>query len=119
MTKVAGWGREFRLWHYTVSYSQLLLRSIDINDSTKRIDLLFSNVERMQVSSEYNHLTIEEFASSTDPKLSELGLQVPKFGKIFLINGGPDFVTATHCQWHEDDGDARSPSKFGPLRGTD
>lgn len=119
MNMQADWDREFRLWHYTVSYSQLLLRSIDTNESPKRIDLLFSNVEQMRINAEYSQLTIEEISSPSDPRSETFGFTLPKHGKIFLINGGPDFVAATHCQWHEDDGDSRSSSKFGPLRGTD
>lgn len=115
----AAWVREFRLWHYAAGYSQLLFRSIDVSGSPKRIDLLFSNVERTQIGVRYDDFAVEEIADADDPRVAELGLLAPAYGKVFLINGGPDYVTATHCQWHEDDGDARSPSKFGPLRGTD
>jgi hypothetical protein len=73
----------------------------------------------MQIDSEYEQFAVEEIASPDDPRFVELGLSAPERGKIFLVNGGPDFVAATHCQWYEDGGDARSPSKFGPLRGTD
>lgn len=112
----AGWTREFRLWHYTVSYSQLLFRSIDSSDSPKRIDLLFSNVERMHIGAEYDNFAVEEMTEPDDPRFGELGLRALERRRIFLINGGPDYVAATHCRWHEDDGDARSSSKFGPMR---
>ena len=35
----------------------------------------------------------------------------------YVLNGGPDYVLATSVAWHEDDGDHRSPSRFGPLPG--
>ncbi len=112
---VISWQREFRTWHYTVSYSQLLLRSLNAEAQPRRIDLLFSNVEYMRIDAEYDQLAIEEISSS-DPRLGESAIQ-PKYGKIFLVNGGPHLVIATHCQWHEDDGGAHSASQFGPLRG--
>ncbi|MEU4392044.1 hypothetical protein [Kribbella sp. NPDC023855] len=102
-----------------MSYSQLLFRSIDASGSPKRIDLLFSNVEWTQIAVHYGNFSVEEIVAVTDPRVAEFGLRVPVHGNIFLINGGPDHVTATHCQWHEDDGDVRSSSKFGPLRGMD
>jgi hypothetical protein len=119
MHRVAGWAREFRLWHYTVSYSQLLLRNMDAQQQPARIDVLFSNVGRMLVSSEYGELVIDEIDSPEDQELARLGIKFPGRGKVFLINGGPDYVAATHCQWHEDDGGAHSPSRFGPLRATE
>ncbi|MEV4294480.1 hypothetical protein [Microbispora rosea] len=119
MTRVGRWQREFRLWHYTVSYSQLLLRSLDVEKYPTRIDVLFSNVQRMHVDSEYDELTIDEIDSLTHPKLSAHGIRLPNSGKIFLINDGPDYIAATHCRWHEDEGGAHAPSRFGPLRGTE
>ncbi|WP_433517356.1 hypothetical protein ACQP2T_18495 [Nonomuraea sp. CA-143628] len=119
MARVVSWQREFRIWHFAVSYSQLLLRSLDVERYSTRIDLLFSNVERMHVSSEYSELTVDVITSLPDPKLPDFQPPLPRCGKVFLINGGPDYVAAAHCQWHEDDGGAHSPSKFGPLRGTE
>jgi hypothetical protein len=117
MPLIASWRRDFRLWHYSVSYSQLLLRSLNAAAQPRRIDLLFSNVEHMRIDAKYDQLAIEE-VSSSDPRLGESGIQ-PKHGKIFLVNGGPHLVIATHCQWHEDEGGAHSASEFGPLRGTE
>ncbi len=119
MTTVAGWRREFRIWHYTVSYGQLLLRSLDVTKYATRIDVLFSNVKRMHVATKYEELIIQQIDSPTDLRLSEYGIQLPNDGSIFLMNNGPDYVSATHCQWHEDEGGAHTPSRFGPLRGTE
>lgn len=120
MTVDISWPRRFRLWHYSVSYTQLLMRSLDAERDPRRIDILFSNVEWMQVAALYETMAIEELISP-DPRWSEMPLRRPsnEKRKVFLLNGGPDLVIATHCQWHEDDGDAHTPSRFGPLRRTD
>jgi hypothetical protein len=117
MTVHEVWNRSFQLWHYSVSYSQLLLRGIDRTLKPKRVDVLFSNVERMHVRSEYDSLEIEEIAVQENVSFVKLGITPPRHGSIFLINGGSDYVVATHCQWSEDDGGAHSPSTFGPMRG--
>jgi hypothetical protein len=54
------WHREFQLWHYSVSYSQLLLRAIDESARPNRMDVLFTNVEFMQVRNRYSTLSVAE-----------------------------------------------------------
>ncbi|WP_234320224.1 hypothetical protein [Streptomyces sp. SBT349] len=48
-----------------------------------------------------------------------LGAQLPSYGSLFLLNDGSHYVCASTCSWHEDQGDHRTPSRFGPLRGTE
>lgn len=117
MERLVAWSREFRLWHYSVSYSQLLVRSVNVPDTETRIDVLFSNVRRILVGYEYETLVIDKL------EMGDAGHEMvnayESWQKVFLVNAGPDFVIASHCQWHEDVGDARTPSKFGPFRRTD
>jgi hypothetical protein len=112
------WERVFRAWHYSVSYSQLLFRSVDANKEPRRIDVLFSNVERMEVDSRYERFAVQEL-DAANVKWSQMRISMHRGAKPFSINAGSGFVVATHCQWHQDDGDALSPSKFGPLPHTD
>ncbi|MFJ6695464.1 hypothetical protein ACIQM4_05275 [Streptomyces sp. NPDC091272] len=115
METVAEWDRAFRVWHYSVSYRQLLLRSLT-EESPSRVDVLFSNVRFLHGATEWEQLEI-----SVDPDFRAPGS--PAFhdvpGKWFVLNGGAGYLHATHCQWHEDDGNAMTPSRFGPLKRTD
>ena len=113
------WRREFRLWHYSVSYSRLLIRGLDAASSPRRIDVLFSNVEHLRINAKYDQLSIEKIDSWSDPRREGFEMVESQHGVIFLVNGGPQLVIATHCQWSEDEGDAHSTSKFGPFRRTD
>ena len=115
MEIIAEWQRSFRMWHYAVSYHQLLLRSL-IDDPQSRIDILFSNVYFLHMPAKCERLEI-----STDEEFDPPGIEIPAGtqGKWFIINGGVGYVYATHCQWHEDDGNAMTPSRFGPLKRTD
>ncbi|GEB50046.1 hypothetical protein [Streptomyces cacaoi] len=114
--RIACWERDFRLWHYTFSYSQLLLRSAPRNDEDTRIDVLFSNVCHMSVPARLAGLTIEE--DVPEGGLPEGAVAEPGFPyKEFRLNGGLARVYATRCQWHEDHAWLDAPSHFGPLRG--
>lgn len=116
MADVLGsWGRSFQLWHYSVSYSRLLFRSVG-GGLPGRVDVLFSNVEAMHVENEYEQLEVELRPDWNPPGFRDLS-GVP--GYWFSLNSGVGFVRATHCEWHEDDGNSMSPSRFGPFRSTD
>jgi hypothetical protein len=117
LESVVRWERRFRVWHYTVSYSQLLLRSIGVEGFDTRIDVLFSNVYLMHLKPVLHrlHIDLETKEWSRD------GLDLPDGVKVnwYTINDGDAYVVATHCQWHEDQGDHHAPSRFGPLRGVE
>ena len=112
---LASWDRPFQLWHYSVSYSRLLFRSVG-DGLSGRVDVLFSNVEAMHVENAYEQLEIElrpDWNPSGFRNLSGMP------GQWFSLNSAVGFVRATHCEWHEDEGNAMSPSRFGPFRRTD
>ena len=112
---VATWERGFDVWDFSVSYSRLLLRSLQ-DSSPARVDVLFSNVRFMHLSTEFERMQID-----TAEGRSFGGIEFPDSvkGDWYVINGGQSYVFATHCQWHEDDGNFKSPSKFGPFARTD
>jgi hypothetical protein len=116
LQRIAQWDRPFRAWSYAVSYSRLLLRSVNTESGNTRIDVLFSNVEMMHLSPDMEHLTIDEGDFFEVSSLIHQPSRRPR-GKVFIINDGESYIFATHCQWHEDEGGPRSPSKFGPLLG--
>ncbi|NYI07236.1 hypothetical protein [Allostreptomyces psammosilenae] len=50
--------------------------------------------------------------------LGERAVERPSGARMFLLNDDDNYVVAGAIGWHEDDGDHRSPSRFGPLPGT-
>lgn len=117
MNRIVRWDRDFQVWYYTVSYHQLLLRSSKTGATGTRIDILFSNVYSMLLRPSYANLRID-VADGNWP----YGSVEPPSGtraNWYILNDDEGHVLATHCQWHEDDGDNHSPSRFGPLRGVE
>lgn len=113
------WDREFKVWSYAFSYSQLLLRSVPQFEGDLRVDVLFSNVRHLNIAVKFRHLSIVEADLALEGE--RLGIvQVPSEPfRLFLINAGPSYVLANQCQWHEDHEWVGAPSHFGPLRGVD
>lgn len=116
MIEIGSWESSFQMWHFSVSYRRLLWRSLEegIGASQGRIDVLFSNVETMQVETEYSSLRIEQL---DDAEVEGMAAGQGA-GRWYRINGGDGYIRATHCEWHEDDGNAMSPSRFGPFMRT-
>jgi len=113
-----GWNRSFRIWHYSISHSTLLLRSVGEGLLPSRIDVAFFGVRALHLRDEYGSLSIEKAAEvSANGVLAVRSTPSEPLAR-YLLNGGPDYVLATNFAWEEDGGDHRSPSRFGPLRGT-
>ena len=114
---IARWDRDFKIWNYSFSYSQLLLRSVPKSDQDLRVDVLFSNVRRMNVSAKFSGLSIE--VGDFESERERLGVdEVPNDPfELFILNEGLSYVLATHCQWHEDHEWIDAPSHFGSFRG--
>lgn len=116
MSGIARWDdRSFRIWHYSVSYRRLLLRSLR-DDFPSRVDVLFSNVSYLCMPSDVDRLEISEATDFVPPDHVDLK-DAP--GRWYVLNGGVGYLHGTHCEWHEDDGNALTPSRFGPFRRTD
>ncbi len=81
-----------------------------------RVDVLFSNVFFLQMPTTCQRLEI-----STGGEFTPSGVEIPAGtrGQWYIINSGSGYLFATHCEWHEDEGTAMTPSRFGPLRRTD
>ena len=114
---IAEWDRSFKIWSYAFSYSQLLLRSAPKFDQDLRVEVLFSNVRRMNIQTQLSRLSIE--SADFESERENLGInEAPAEPfSLFLVNGGPSYIMATQCQWHEDREWVDAPSHFGPLRG--
>jgi hypothetical protein len=106
------------MWDYSVSHSTLLLRSVGGGDVPSRIDVAFFGVRALHIRDEYASLSIEKATDVMAAGVLAVNSVPGEPLARYLINGGPDYILATNVAWEEDDGDHRSPSRFGPLRGT-
>jgi hypothetical protein len=116
MKVIGQWQREFQVWQYSVSHSVLLLRSYHPDLYATRVDLAFLSVGLMKVQASYESLTVQ--VADPGEVARFLGETALPYGSLFLLNGGAGYVHAGRCSWHEDEGDHKTPSRFGPLRGT-
>ncbi|MBO8195213.1 hypothetical protein ITI46_26710 [Streptomyces oryzae] len=121
MKPITHWDREFQVWQYSVSHSKLLLRSFDPDEYETRIDVLFPAVELMMLRPAFETLAIQELSTTEaqDFLVDRRAPQPQPWGTLYVINDGEGYVQAASCKWHEDEGDHHTPSRFGPLRGTE
>lgn len=107
--------RRFSVWAYTVSHSQVLLRSrtpIINGRRQSRIDVLFKPVMAMKTRMDYVGLVIRcATADERDHVLDETGLAGRPLPVFMLVTGdGLDYVVAQAVGWQEDDEEDRDPS---------
>ena len=109
--------RKFSLWAYTVSHSQLLLRSRTVapgGGSRSRIDVLFKPAEGVKTRIDYHGLVIR---CATDDErqhiLAETGNEDRSL-RVFVLEstGGLDYVVAGAVGWREDGEEDRDPSRL-------
>jgi hypothetical protein len=73
-------GHGFKVWEYRVSHKQLLLRRPKATDSSKNLDVMFSNVQYMDLPSTLPDLEIEE------PNKDDIAFAESRAGKKALKN---------------------------------
>ena len=110
------WLREFQLWHYSVSHSTLVLRSLEGGDPGRRIDVAFFSVRAMHVRDSYESLSLVRKTPTESLVLWDASWEIEPL-VMFEINNGPDYVLSASIAWQEDEGGYRDPSRFGPLPG--
>lgn len=114
---LASWERDFKVWHYTFSWSRLLLRSGPRNDDDTRVDVLFSNVIYVQLPMVLSRLKISEGPLSEVDLPQGVSEEPGRPCKVFHLHEGVGMVIATHCEWHEDNEWLDAPTHFSPMRG--
>lgn len=119
MREITSWNRPFQVRQYSVSHSTLLLRSHRPDLYDTRIDVLFPAVTLMHLKPSYRQLSIHEANEQERREIlgDDTALNL-SHGLLFLLNDGEGYVHAASCSWHQDEGDHRAPSRFGPLSGT-
>jgi hypothetical protein len=112
---IASFQRRFQIWLYTVSHSQLLLRSNRSDQYATRIDLLFKDVGVMHLPASFNGLVVMEASEGEARNLNiQLGAQQIHGQKVFVIQGSnfEGYVVAGAVFWHEDEGHYFDESYF-------
>jgi hypothetical protein len=108
--------RFFQLWSYTVSHSELLLRSTKSDHYPSRIDVFFKGVEEFQLPTSFNGLSIADVSSEEVRTLQafkpspETGYDC-KFYKVKSVDF-VGYIVALLARCHEDNGEYHEPSFF-------
>ena len=107
--------RKFQIWQYSISQSQLLLRSTKDQRHATQVDVLFKNVEFMQFQTLLSRLAISEVSEKTFRSLSpSIGSLPAKGRKYFRLEGDKwrGLVVAGHVFGLEEDADHFATSKL-------
>jgi hypothetical protein len=104
--------RRFQLWSYSVSHSELLLRSTKSTGATTRIDVLFKNVGAICLQTIIDNLVVLE-VSAGDVSQRWRDISVGE-RRLFSVSGVgfSGYVVAGSLAWHEDELEYHEPSFF-------
>jgi hypothetical protein len=111
--------RNFRIWAYVVSLSQLLLRSVKTDDEPTRIDILFRNVKAINIRTNLQGISIRE--EIDEEKVNQLLHGDMAYGeklRMFVIRSlnSVGYVIAGMVSFHEDSGEYNDPSPCDIFR---
>lgn len=107
--------RDFQIWQYSVSHSQLLLRSVKGNKHKTRIDVLFKGVDLMHIPTHFSGFRISEIAKEEFQSLQlSLGLSDDFEDRYFRVEGEgwKGVVVALAVFWVEEDAEHNEKSKL-------
>ena len=109
-------GRSFQIWSFTVSHSQLLLRSVKTAEFPSRIDILFKDVDRINLPVSLRGLTVREVSGNAE----SIGITPPlsEGSRLFEVESEQfvGYVAAGAMLTHEDQGDYCDPSGLLPAQ---
>ena len=103
--------RRFELWRYTVSHSQLLLRSNKTNELSTRVEILFKGVDAVNLCSLLNGISIGPCPAGS-PEHALVGNVDLRYRGLYRVstNGFNGYVVAAAIFVAEDDLDYNGPS---------
>jgi hypothetical protein len=107
--------RPFQVWAYSVSHSQLLLRSPSDKEHRTRVDLLFKNVTAMLLRETYArlHVRAAHAGEETLAIRTLCGIDRGEHRTYYVIEGEPlSFVVAASVGSVEDEGSYSDPSSL-------
>jgi hypothetical protein len=107
--------RMFQVWLYTVSHAQLLLRSTKDGERGTRIDILFKDVQAVQLPTILRglHMVVMSGQEAVE-KSKAMGVELRGNHSVFALRGSnyAGFVIAGGAFVHEDEGSHSDPSYF-------
>ncbi|KOT34998.1 hypothetical protein ADK41_25610 [Streptomyces caelestis] len=113
--------RTFTLWHYTAAHGDRLLLRAKAEADKPRIDLHVEGVRGFMLTPIHRGLTIRRATAGERQRVeAEFGVDVDEAATVHVIGARHmrGFVVGGPLRWHEDNGDFRDPSHFGPIPGT-
>lgn len=105
MEKIIFSERVFKVWHFHVTHSQLLIRAPKCHSFEKNIDLIFYGVDYMGIPAVFNGLEVARIQDS----------EIRSLPAVAITNSGPSwvyrlaterrefYVVAAHCRIHENE----------------
>jgi hypothetical protein len=118
VTEIVFPGRFFQVWRYTVSHSQLQLRSTRSDDRQTRVDVLFMNVKAMRLATTFSSFQVSDALGDERASIvGEFGRELIHNERPFTIRaeGWDGWVIADAVTSHEDEGRYNDPSPLDPL----
>ncbi|MGK5444808.1 hypothetical protein ACSNN7_23685 [Micromonospora sp. URMC 105] len=107
--------RNFSVWAYSLSHSQLLLRTRTVavpGHRESRIDLLFKPVDAMKTRMDYDGLVLRCATTEEHERILRETGRTADHNRAFIIMSGDslDYVVSAAVGWQEDDQEDRDPS---------
>lgn len=103
--------RRFEIWDYTVSHSQLLLRSAKTNSEQTRIEVLFKGVKLMNLPTYLDGISVEKGSGDFPPQLTGIARDGDGLYRV-LTRAFEGYVVAGAMFVHADDLDFNEPSRL-------
>jgi len=86
-------GRYFRVWDYNISHKQMLLRSPQSPDESENIDVVFWNVQYLEIPTALDGLTLTVAVEGEVERVVEILGRKPEHSSVHcLISGGRRFL---------------------------
>ena len=107
--------RFFQVWGYTVSHSELLLRSVKSDEFSTRIDVFFKGVKELHLPASFNGLSLETYEEGLQyPSILQGTASLAHGRKVYVAkgNGFVGYIVALQAWIHEDQGEYYDPSFF-------
>ncbi len=113
-TEIINSERRFQVWGYTVSHSELLLRSVKSEEFRTRIDVFLKGVKEFHLPTIFDGLLVKEATAEDFEQMSILCDAVSLRHGAFVFKGNKfvGYVIAFGIWCHEDQGEYYDPSFF-------
>ena len=119
LEKTVAFHRRFQVWSYTVSHTQLLLRSTKTEEAPTRIDVLFKDAVSINIPMLIDDLRVDVLRESAVPDCINMGSHELSGRTIYSVRGVncDGYVVAGYFGYVEDEGEYYEPSSLLQLPG--